>query len=299
MLILYPAEPFAGRVIDAVYGPEQTEAERHGFQTALLDFEALLEGDTRRALRFLPLEPGPLLYRGWMLRAESYARLHAALLERGWTPLHSPEDYRNLHHLPPQFAHLEAFSPRTVWIAGETPAEVDREELRAALATFGAGPLIVKDYVKSRKHEWDSACFIADAADVAGAMQIIETFLSRQGEALQGGVVLRAFETFTPLARHQQSGMPLTLEYRAFVLDGQMLILSEYWEQVANAVPPPLDWIESIAAGLMGRFLTLDVAQRLDGVWRVVEIGDAQVAGLPEQLPVAAFYQALSAQLGG
>lgn len=92
--------------------------------------------------------------------------------------------------------------------------------------------------------------------------------------------------------------MPLTLEYRAFVLDAKLLTLSEYWEEHAAAEPPPVDWLEDIASKLAGRFLTLDVAQRTDDIWRVVEIGDAQVAGLPEQLAVADFYGALAAQLG-
>lgn len=202
MLVLYPAEPFAGRTIDGVYVSEQTEAERCGFQTALLDVEALLKGELKRTLRFLPAAGGQLLYRGWMLRSEIYGQLYAALQERGWTPLHSPQGYRELHHLPPQFSRLEAVSPRTAWLAGEPAETLSRAEIKAALAHFGSNPLIVKDYVKSRKHEWESACFIPDAANTAQALQVIETFLGRQGSELQGGLVLRAFETFRPLGLH-------------------------------------------------------------------------------------------------
>jgi hypothetical protein len=32
----------------------------------------------------------------------------------------------------------------------------------------------------------------------------------------------------------------------------------------------------------------------MDGGWTIVELGDAQVAGLPERMDVAAFYAALS-----
>jgi len=38
----------------------------------------------------------------------------------------------------------------------------------------------------------------------------------------------------------------------------------------------------------------MDVAQHIDGSWMIVELGDAQVAGLPERMDVAAFYAALS-----
>lgn len=296
MLILFPAEPFAGRVTDPVYAPEQAAAGASGFASALLDVEALLDGDLRRALRFVPAGGGDgLLYRGWMLRAEVYAALHAALAERGWAPLHSPGEYQGLHHLPAQFARLADVSPQTVWVEGEQP---DRPALVAALAGFGAGPLIVKDYVKSRKHEWDSACYVPDAADSGAAMQVVQTFVERQGTDLQDGVVLRRFEDFTPLGRHPQSGMPLTLEFRAFMLGAHLLTLTQYWEEVAlSFTAPPQAWLEEIAGRLSGRFLTLDVAQRLGGEWRVVEIGDAQVAGLPEQLDVNGFYAILAARL--
>jgi ATP-grasp domain, R2K clade family 3 len=36
------------------------------------------------------------------------------------------------------------------------------------------------------------------------------------------------------------------------------------------------------------------VAQRTDGVWRVMELGDGQVAGLPDRLDCPAFYAGLA-----
>jgi hypothetical protein len=41
----------------------------------------------------------------------------------------------------------------------------------------------------------------------------------------------------------------------------------------------------------------MDVAKCLDGTWMIIEPGDGQVAGLPDQLDVDAFYQALTASL--
>ena len=42
----------------------------------------------------------------------------------------------------------------------------------------------------------------------------------------------------------------------------------------------------------------MDVAQRRDGEWLIVELGDAQVAGLPERADVRAFHQALRDRVG-
>jgi hypothetical protein len=40
------------------------------------------------------------------------------------------------------------------------------------------------------------------------------------------------------------------------------------------------------------RFFTMDVAQRADGSWMIVELGDAQVSGL-QTADATKFYQAL------
>lgn len=300
LLMLFPAEPYAGKVPDPVYADELEAARGLGLDTTLLDFEALLEGDVRRALRWVPVGEGRLaVFRGWMMRPEMYARLHEGLRERSWNPIHTPEQYRLLHHLPESFHHIAHLSPRAVWLPAGTPEELKREEVRAALASFGDGAVIVKDYVKSRKYEWEEACFIPDASATERAMEVIETFLTRQGPEFQGGLVLRAFEPFVPLARHSRSGMPLTREYRLFFLDGQAIALTPYWEEGEDSGDaPPLERFAEVAASIPARFFTLDVAQRVDGGWRAVELGDGQVAGLPERLNQGAFYRALGSVLG-
>ena len=55
------------------------------------------------------------------------------------------------------------------------------------------GPYIVKDYVKSRKHEWYDACFIKNISDIANTTRVIRNFVERQGDSLVGGIVLRKF----------------------------------------------------------------------------------------------------------
>jgi hypothetical protein len=42
----------------------------------------------------------------------------------------------------------------------------------------------------------------------------------------------------------------------------------------------------------------MDVARRRGGEWIVVELGDGQVAGLPERADVEGFYRGLVAGLG-
>ncbi|GGK24480.1 hypothetical protein GCM10008955_17590 [Deinococcus malanensis] len=300
-MLLFPAEPFAGRVPDEAYADELREAERHDLSVALLDFEALESGDVKQALRWVPTaaEPGLAVFRGWMMRPETYATLYDALKARGWSLVNTPEQYLYTHHLPQSYSDIKDVTPGTDWVRAATPAEVDREEVKAILESFGPQPLIVKDYVKSRKHEWLEACFIPDAMDVEQAMQVIETFLARQGEQFQGGLVLRAFEPFKALATHSRSGMPLTREYRLFVLDGEVVTSDVYWEEGDYPEETlPLGRFVEVARRVNSRLFTMDVAQREDGEWRVVELGDGQVAGLPEWANRTGLYGALARLLG-
>jgi hypothetical protein len=55
-----------------------------------------------------------------------------------------------------------------------------------------------------------------------------------------------------------------------------------------------MDTFRDIAQNVQSRFFTMDVARRVDGNWIIVELGDAQVAGLPAKADVEAFYLALS-----
>ncbi|MET9532494.1 hypothetical protein ABZY02_18320 [Streptomyces sp. NPDC006649] len=47
------------------------------------------------------------------------------------------------------------------------------EDLAVLAEPLLPGPGIVKDYVKSRKHEGEQACFIPDLADPAGLSRVV------------------------------------------------------------------------------------------------------------------------------
>ena len=48
---------------------------------------------------------------------------------------------------------------------------------------------------------------------------------------------------------------------------------------------------------MVSRFFTMDIAKRVDSDWMIVELGDGQVAGLPDRADTGAFYQALAQRL--
>jgi hypothetical protein len=278
-----------------VYADEAAAAASAGLAHALLRIEPLVErGDAAAATRGVQArEPGPALYRGWMLAPDLYAALHAALAAKGDLLLNSPDAYRHTHWLPESYGAIEPWTARSAW----APAETLSLDAAVALArTFGRRPLIVKDYVKSRKHEWAEACFIPDATDAAAVTRVVGRFLELTGSDLQGGLVLREFLELEKVGTHARSGMPLAREWRVFWLDREPVLVAPYWPEVGGA-PPPVETFAAAAARVRSRFFTMDLARRATGEWIIVELGDGQVAGLPDGADPVAFYRAIAARL--
>jgi hypothetical protein len=244
MRVLYPASPLEPRRADDFYDLERAAVRTAGLTSSLFSFDALEAGE---ALRFKPnLEPGELVvYRGWMLRADTYARLVTAVEGAGARMLVSSAQYTLTHHLPEWYAPLEALTPRTRFFADASSA--------ARVLETEPGPFFVKDWVKSLSTGRSS---VARSAEEIG---LIVAELERTRGALEGGVCVRDFETFVP-----------NTERRFFVARGQAF--------APDGDVPEL--VRVAAARIASPFFTVDTATREDGVTRIVELGDGGVSDL-------------------
>ena len=157
------------------------------------------------------------------------------------------------------------------------------------------GSYIVKDFVKSRKHEWYDACYIKNIADKVNAERVIRNFIERQYTDLVGGVLLRQFEKLNPIGFHEKSGMPISEEYRVFVFAGRIMIIDDYWQadQDISFSDEEWIWLESLVKKLKSNFVTIDLARRVDERLIIMELGDGQVSGI-QQIRPADFYRAFS-----
>jgi hypothetical protein len=298
MKIVFCSDPLYPNRPDMSYDDEVKAAQEAGLEYVLIDFEKLTrDEDALSATRRVKAveTPGVAIYRGWMLRPHAYQQLYAALQERGVILINTPQAYQHCHYLPESYHIIAGQTPLTVWLP--LPDCLDMQIVRQALAVFGDKPLVLKDYVKSRKHEWAKACYIPAASDRAAVESVIQKFIELQGEELNAGLVFREYVPLQNIGAHSRSGMPLTKEFRLFFLDGKLLYLSEYWPEGSyDGGTPPIEVFEGVAQQVQSRFFTMDVAQRTDGNWIIVELGDAQVAGLPGPNDAPHFYQKLNAQ---
>src|SRR5690349_17760259 len=162
MNILFCDDPFDVKSVDRDYSDEFTGAVENRFSIHLFSFESLTrEADAKTATR--RIKPSDtlqeLLYRGWMLKPKQYSMLYEALLQKNYRLINSPSQYQNCHYLPDSCKFIEGLTPKTVWLNLANPL-VDYDKVFEIIKPFGSGPLIIKDFVKSQKHYWDTACFI-------------------------------------------------------------------------------------------------------------------------------------------
>ncbi|CAM2065757.1 ATP-grasp domain-containing protein [Sulfidibacter corallicola] len=293
MLILYNLDPFEMKGIDEAFCEEANCARSHGFSVFPFDHDEICNGSPVRAVRCIPKAEVPRkgLCRSWMLTPHEYERLYAALQDRGLQLINSPESYRHCHYLPESYEIIKDHTPETVWIPSN---QLSDESIAKALARFEGSAVVIKDYVKSQKHYWNEACFIPDASNLTQAKSVIARFRELQDQCLEGGLVCRRYVPLLQIGTHPRSGMPLGLEYRIFFFEGHAVLTKPYWpEMKTDHEEVPLDRFNQIASQVKSQFFTMDVAKTESGSWLIVELGDAQVSGLPRPADAELLFQNL------
>ena len=220
-------------------------------------------------------EPTELIYRGWMMSVENYTRFYYALREKNYFLINDPEQYRECHHFPFWYSKLHDYTAESVFM--DLP--VDRANIPGLLQQFGDSPLMVKDYVKSRKHEWHEACFIPKASDLDNALRVVECFIERQGDDIAGGIVLRKYMDLQMVGRHEKSRMPIARELRVFCRKNIPFACIGYWTGDEDKEVVPERLLRACSC-LNSDFYTVDLALTVSGEWVIIEVGDGQVSGL-------------------
>ncbi|MGF9697322.1 ATP-grasp domain-containing protein [Paenibacillus sp. MABNR03] len=301
MIIIYGSSPLDEKKVDESYEEEYECTKQLGFEVGLINLEDLMVNQrpdlATKRLRNAP-EPEDVLYRGWMLKPQEYARLYEALALKDLYLINTPEQYKHCYYLPESYEKIKGHTPRSVWVP-MSEVKDSPDAIQTAVSQFGEQPIIVKDYVKSRKHEWKEACFIPSAVDDEHVRQVVHNFITLQGEDLNEGLVFREFVPLEFLSYHDQSGMPLSREMRVFILDGKPVYISNYWDEGQDAAfMEGLGSFMEIARTIESRFFTMDFAKQEGGSWIILELGDGQVAGLPDYADPLRFYEHLKRAFG-
>jgi hypothetical protein len=240
--LLYPCSPLRRSEPDELYAEEHAVALEMGFDASLFPFDEFLDG----GIRVRPaLQPGQaVLYRGWMVNPQQYARLYSKILTHGATLLTSPERYERCHHLPTWYPQLREFTPETCFFQ-------ESDDVAARLRESSWNGCFLKDYVKSLAIEGGSMVHNLDKIPA-----VIAKMKAYRG-AIEGGLCARRIEDFMP-----------ETEERYFVLKSRPF-------SRCGSVP---DVVKTAAERIDSPFFTVDTVQRRDGITRIIELGDGQVS---------------------
>ncbi len=286
LLILFPHEPFKPSKVDPSFAEEYGAARVIGFPTAFYDHDALESGSIAGALRRVSSSDSAhrTIFRGWMLPGDLYKAAHEALTAKGYVPEVTPVAYEEAHYLPYAYPLIEGETPRRAWIEGD-----DADAVWKLYADFSEKDAIIKDWVKSAKSRWKDGCFIPAGTSEERFREIYRVFREERSKLFNRGVVLREF---MPIVERGSDirGLPVVEETRLFFWHGEVLV------PPSSTSPSPLDerarW-ENIAKRFQSPFITIDVAYLTDGTWKIVEVGDGGVSGLPMGLEPERFFASL------
>jgi hypothetical protein len=277
VLLLLPADPLRPRLPDPHFAPEFDAAQEAGLSTALLDHDALVAGAASESVSRVP-EADDVVYRGWMVSAAQYASLETALGSRGSALRTSAEGFQRAHELPGWYASLSDFTPETVWSEGRSADPIDD-----LCQKLGTGAAVLRDYVKSMKHYWSEACYVPDVLDRQHSRKVAARFIALREDSFTGGLVLRRYESFQGA------------EVRTWWVDGVCALTTAH-PDTSDVLPPDdreLPDLSEVVPQLALPFVTIDFAQRADGAWRVIELGDGQVSDRPSSTPPASLVEIL------
>lgn len=277
--LLVPCDPLTPTRPDEHFAPEADAAKRAGWNVVLVDHDAILHGGGT-LFRRQTFEPGAAIYRGWMIPTNHYAGLWLAMSERGVRMETAVLDYERAHELPRWYWSFCNLTPNSVWTEG---GQIER--FTHLCQTFGIGSVVLRDYVKSEKHYWDEACFIESVADVDSAARVASRFRELRGDAFTGGYVLRRYESF------------VGPEARLWCRHGEVRLITAHPDSPDVVTTPLRDFVVAVERALADAnldFVSVDVTERADGQWRVVEVGDGQVSDRPSSCDPYDFITAIS-----
>ena len=246
MRLLYPDNPFNQREPDEVFAQEYDAARARGFDVSLFSFEDFERGHFNPKPKFAKDEA--IIYRGWMLGLDGYARLTQAVAALSARMVVSPDSYRAAHHLPSWYPLIQPFTAETLILE-------ENADFVAALRDKNWDGYFVKDYVKSLNTGAGSL-----AKTPAEIEHIVAQIKKYRGE-VEGGVCVRRGEAYKPDSERRY----FVAHARAFSADGDI--------PAAVAACAPL---------IPSPFFSVDVALRADGILRIIEIGDGQVSDRKE-----------------
>jgi hypothetical protein len=217
-----------------------------------------------------------------------YSELEKDLNYLGAKLINTYEQHNYIADLQNYVADLKELTPETWSSLEDIPEE---------------GPFILKGGTNSKKGYWKTSMFASNKKEAC------EVYYRLLDDSLIGRQQIY-IRRFVPLYTYFEDvqGMPVTKEFRFFILDNEILCGAFYWsshvedmESVPSAEEVPKDFLQEAMRrirlnGNAPRAYVLDVGLKSCGEPVVIELNELQQAGMSENDPFV-FYRKLKKQL--
>ncbi len=292
MIILFPSEPFSPKEVDSSLKPEYEAAKLVGFKIFLFDHDEFVKND--KLITNLPINPeieyNPIIIRSWMLKIEQYATLYGRLFGRGYTLVNTPREYENCHHFPSYYSDIKEHTAKSTWGPSWEREVIDIA--RKYMFLDGECDLLIKDYVKSAKGNPD-LFILKKELNSDEFYERVERFVKERGNLFEKGIVLKQV---IDLKKYEGQ----TNEWRIFFLNQEPISIGFNSEKLIGQSRPSLSSLvkfHELGKKIESNFFTMDIAEKEDGEWIVLEMGDGQVSGLAAQEEPIKFYNVMYNEL--
>jgi hypothetical protein len=196
---------------------------------------------------------------GYIPDPERYRAIYEAAARKHIRLINSPEEHLLAMEFHRFYSLLGDLTPRSIILTSPDDCVSIQDELKY--------PVFIKGTVQSRKHDGWDVCS-------------------------RGTVIVRELVRLKHV-RCVGNGFPAGREFRVFLLGDQVVEMGYYWDdpdQLALLAEDERVAIYRLASEAARRlavpYMTADIGQLDTGEWIVIEVGDAQFAGLSQVSPL-------------
>ena len=267
MKILFPRHELDKKKVDDQYMEEHHAAKLQMHDCYTFDYDAFaMSGDG--FISNIPdvEDESPLILRCNMLSVPQYEEIYDVLKNKGYVLINTPEQYKNCHHFPESYDYTKKYTSKSIFIK-----KWDDSILQDISDFFEGKDFILKDFVKSEKQ--NPELFIMSGG-ISGEdlLDKVERFVEARGKDFNEGLV---FKEFVNLKKYGNNSN----EWRLFFYEKRLISCSQNSNVKTTECSPPYTKIaENVASQIDSNFFTIDIAEKEDGRWTIIETGDGQVS---------------------
>lgn len=211
---------------------------------------------------------------GYIPEFDRYEAIYNAALDKGIKLLNTPLQHKTAMEFDLFYPYLQGLTPESITITSTAEC--------IEVANILGFPLFIKGAIQSRKRQGWQSCTAHNQEEL---IKLTEWLLTLKYGS-RGRVIVRKLVNLR-FTRKAPNGFPMGREFRVFVYNHQVLEYGYYWDgedelsklstQEEKAV---LDLAILASQRLHVPYISIDIGQLESGEWIVIEVGDAQFAGL-------------------